>query len=551
MRRVMRVAAARFVALGFDDSGAALAVTIVMFSLMILAFASVYAIGVATRDRIHLQNAADAAAYSAAVVQADALSRLATINKAMSWTYVQQCKREMDYIVYKWLKKTLEDYDKDYDTAKDWNTNGAICPWHGTHVSNTPCPYWSIGKDCLYPTIDLNGGFEIVQLVRASLPLFFTHLLGEGRSADVPMASDAGLAAQIMADSAAITAMNLAETEITFKMKRWMRKAAQNTLEANVPDDWKKETSWSFHHDEPYPDAQVSYLRVAKNNREDERQFCAASEREFSDKRYPDRMFDKGIDKWFVRATGHNSPASGDETGIKRAYKRRGKDALHSAWSWYSIYCLYIPPTEFSPEIHIPIPRWGSGEVYGDDPSHSHYETATAKPNILKKSYFGAAGTVSVGVARKAENVWKKIIGSEDGIFAAFTPSVRCSWAYSSAKAGYHRVTDSDRGSRAFDISWRGDGNDHGYESSGGGRKYWNLCVTDWDAMFLPVRKAKTDAISGRWTSGDTSFLANWATGDWKPLGGGGAGGGMASVNAPQGLNGTLDWGSLTDVMYH
>ena len=67
MRRIFLVAGRRFLALGSDESGAALAVTIVMFSLLFLSFASVYAIGAATRDKIHLQNAADAAAYSAAL----------------------------------------------------------------------------------------------------------------------------------------------------------------------------------------------------------------------------------------------------------------------------------------------------------------------------------------------------------------------------------------------------------------------------------------------------------------------------------------------------
>ena len=568
MNGVLKIACGKFVALGSDEGGAALPVTTVMLSLMILAFASVYAIGAATRDKIHLQNAADAAAYSAAVVQADALSRLATINKAMSWTYVQQSKREMDYIVYKWLEKTLDKYDRDHDEAKDWHVQ-TDCP---IHRSQTPTPFstslppfwWSIGYATLAPTIDLNGKPVVVPpkslafllvppCIRLGLPMFLAHLLGESSSADAPMAGIAGLGAQIVLDSTAITAMNIAESNISMKMKKWMRDAAKATLEANIPNDWRGDTCWSYHHDESfgfsYPDAYVSYLRIAKNNREDERQFCSASEENFSDSRYPDKMFEKGIDKWFVRATGHNSPASGSETGIRRAYNRRGKSALHSSWDWYSVKCIYIPPTPTSPEVHIPVPRWGDGEVYGDDPSHSHYETATARPYILKESYFGEEGTVSVGVARRAGNVWRKIIGNADGIFAAFTPSVGWSWAYSSAKAGYHRVTDSNSGSRAFDISWRGDGDDHGYESSGGSRRYWNLCVTDWDAMFLPVRKAKTQAKNGRWSNGNTGFLADWAAGRWESLGGGS--GSMVNVAAPSGLNGTLDWRRLTDVMYH
>ena len=569
MRRVLQAAGRRFLALGSDESGAALAVTIVMFSLLFLSFASVYAIGAATRDKIHLQNAADAAAYSAAVVQADTLSRLATINKAMSWTYVQQTRRQMDYIVYKWLEQTLKEYDSDHDEAQRWHLE-TDCP---IHHSRTPFPFstsmppyiWSIGDATIAPTIDLNGHPVIVPpkslayllippCIRLSLPMFLVHLLGEGRSADVPMVSIAGLGAQIRLDAAAINLMNLAEADLSLRMKGRMRDAAEGTLMANIPDGWKKDTFWSYHHDEvmgiSYPDSYVSYLRIARNNEDDERQFCAASAEGFSDEGYTDETFDAGCKTWFVRAKGHNQPASGNEIGISRAYVRHGKNALHSAWDWYSVKCIYIPPTPWSPELHIPIPNWGDGEVYGDDPQHSFYETTVARPNFVKRSYFGEAGTVSVGVARRSDNAWRRIIGNAGGLFAAFTPAVKWSWAYSSAKAGYHRVSDSDPESRAFDISWRGDSNDHGFERDGGKRRYWNLCVTDWDAVFMPVGKSKTLAQDGSWTFGDTRFLSNWVTSTWRPLGGGSAGG-MATVAAPSGLSGNLDWGRLTNVMFH
>lgn len=562
-RRIARVAVARFVSLGADESGVALAVTILMFSLLFLSFASVYAIGTATREKIHLQNAADAAAYSAAVVQADTLSRLATINRAMAWTYVQQTRRKMDYIVYQWLDLTLQKYDKDYDEARDWhNQSIAIPPACTLHHDRDQVGMdtYTIGKDLIYPTIDLNGDFEMVPLVRASLPGFLIHLTGQTRSATIPMVGTAGLAAQMLEDSAAIVAMNLAEDDLVMRMKGRMKAAAESTLDANIPNDWKKNTFFSYHHDEglagmlPTP----SYLRLARNNKDDERQFCGGV---YSDREYPNSLFEAGIDKWFVRAEGHGNPASGDESGIKRAYVRHGSSALHSSWSWYSImWICYWTTTGFPPvpvEVHIPIPNWGDGEVFGDDPEHSHYETAKAMPWFVDLDYFSSDGTVSVGVARRmdeGENVWSRITGTAQGLFAAFTPSVRWTWAFSSAKAGYHRPSDSDRDSRAYDISWRGDSQGHGFETVGGERKYWNLCETDWDAVFLPVRKAKTMANASVWTIGSTGFMQNWVTGTWTPLGGGSVGSEMANVSAPPevGLGRSkLDWGRITDVMYH
>ena len=69
-------------------SGAALAVTLSFVMPIYLMVIGIYGVGEVVRNKIELQNAADAAAYSAAVVQADYLSRMATVNKAMAWTYV-------------------------------------------------------------------------------------------------------------------------------------------------------------------------------------------------------------------------------------------------------------------------------------------------------------------------------------------------------------------------------------------------------------------------------------------------------------------------------
>ena len=95
---MLRVLRGKILQLGRDDDGVALVTTLSIFMFMYLVCMGVYAIGTAVKTRIHLQNACDAAAYSAAVVQADTLSRIATINRAMSWTYAQMVRRQMDYI---------------------------------------------------------------------------------------------------------------------------------------------------------------------------------------------------------------------------------------------------------------------------------------------------------------------------------------------------------------------------------------------------------------------------------------------------------------------
>ena len=97
-----------------DESGVVLAFTVIVFLSLFVIACSVYAVGENIRQRIELQNATDAAAYSAAVVQADALSRIAAINKAMAWTYVQMGRSVMDYDVDAWLELTIYHWNQDY-----------------------------------------------------------------------------------------------------------------------------------------------------------------------------------------------------------------------------------------------------------------------------------------------------------------------------------------------------------------------------------------------------------------------------------------------------
>lgn len=114
-------AVCRLLSLRQDSEGFVLMSTLAIFLVLFLFCSSIYAIGETIHQRIKLQNACDAAAYSAAVIQADGLSRMASINRAMSWTYVQMTNRQMDYITYRWLKLTCQQFDEDLKNAKKFS----------------------------------------------------------------------------------------------------------------------------------------------------------------------------------------------------------------------------------------------------------------------------------------------------------------------------------------------------------------------------------------------------------------------------------------------
>lgn len=103
-----------------DCRGFVVMSTLAIFLFLFILCAFVYAVGETIHQRIKMQNACDAAAYSAAVVQADGLSRMATVNRAMAWSYVQMTNRQMDYITYRWLKLTVKRFEEDKQNAENY-----------------------------------------------------------------------------------------------------------------------------------------------------------------------------------------------------------------------------------------------------------------------------------------------------------------------------------------------------------------------------------------------------------------------------------------------
>ena len=129
-----------------DSRGAALAITLAFVMPIYLLVIGIYGIGEVVRNKIELQNAADAAAYSASVVQADYLSRIATVNKAMAWTYVDLQKRSLDLAMDLFCKYVFIQFQKDLNMARRNNT-----PCH-MHV---PGLHYNCGTDVLVDYTEL------------------------------------------------------------------------------------------------------------------------------------------------------------------------------------------------------------------------------------------------------------------------------------------------------------------------------------------------------------------------------------------------------------
>ena len=300
-----------------EDDGAAFIVTLGVFMFMFMLCIGVYAIGDTVRRKIELQNAADAASYSAAVVQADTLSRIATINRAMAWTYIQMTRRQMDFITDRWLKRTVKVWNDDYDAVKFWHnlscfisyTTGTFkipgipapgpgCDFgHNTQKSDT---YWVGVNEGSHGIVHLNGlsavftdnvpGLNSIQQIpvlndmgfgrdvdisdiKQSRSAFANHAklsFDSGNNA-VMIVSDIG--AQILSDKANILAMNIAEIDLLQNMPDRIRAAVNDIIHANLPDEDKDNERVQFYlyqNEHPY-----SYFRILNNTRDDERIFLS------------------------------------------------------------------------------------------------------------------------------------------------------------------------------------------------------------------------------------------------------------------------------------
>lgn len=728
---VCGVAWNRFLDLGRDEGGAVFVVTLAFFFLMYLVCCGVYAVSTAVRERIQLQNACDAAAYSAAVVQADTLSRIATINRAMAWTYVQMTRRQMDYIVLKWLGHTTAHYASDMKDAINFNRGGSPCglhqmPYHGWFIGATPFGILTqvrlndrhnelfadvganaissglpnLGKIYALPEASFQGKLEgRMSAVEKAVEEVYAvgGQLSHGddavekikdqiqsdrekeKAAPEPSASgeeteqresqgtvldvsenrsisdqaettisnlgeekinevntkvsgvlkelnetvivigDGSLADLIKSDKDAIDEMNEAEDSLIGGMAGKIDKVAADVVRANIPT-LLQDVCQYFIRQCGISGKNLGYFARMRNNKSDEMQFMSFADIYGT----PFNVFGNGIDHWFVRGNGNNRTDESD--GIQRSYKHWAEASTHahlrrptggascrndkrldtdnktpstalvSDWAWWSIKWICAP--EFG--IHVPIGfarncnhghedkccfrgTVGYGRCYGDEPEiwDTHYVGAKALPLVLRESYFGKDGTITVGIVRGNQNVWERILGAIDGVFRAFDPDwtgdVKTSktFVFASAKAGYVDKTD-DRVADARRIDYRID-----WQTK---NRKWNLCQGNWDAVFVPMRMANSQAEDGKWQDADDRVLEDLiSSATWRSLDGRRSSGmdEWQEISAPRLMNGVemksmyidgfsaeqgrvelryvtdggksenLDWRGLSRVLYH
>ena len=441
-----------------DESGVAFALTVTVSIVIFLFGFAVYAIGETVRERIELQNAADAAAYSGALVQADTISRIAVINKAMAWNYVMMTRRQMDYIVDRWLGKVMEVYDREYNATRTFQN---VCACHprveGWNWRVGVGPGGSAGA-IVHRMIRLNGTQDV-----------FTPLIIAARATN----ASRNTAFQLEAIRRCIDAMNKAESSLISGMKSRIESAVEFAIDADVSltaNDKtvknKRDIRWCIYDLK----SASTYFEVLKN---DEKRFLGFGD--FTGT--PAKVFGTGADTWLCRS-GSN--------GFQRNYRQSGS-TLSANWFTYNEAWAHIKVCVFCGLIIRP-----GSTVTGNMARDKYFTGQAARPQVLKKNFFTPDGAIVVGVSRPLNNPFAFIYGGDgkkSGIYSAFEVGggSQTMWCVSAARAGYR------------ESGWKAGE----YRNRGQIANRDNLKIADWDAVFLPLNDSNT---------AKNSFLADLAS---------------------------------------
>ncbi len=470
-----------------DSRGAALAITLAFVMPIYLLVIGIYGIGEVVRNKIELQNAADAAAYSASVVQADYLSRIATVNKAMAWTYVDLQKRSLDLAMDLFCKYVFIQFQKDLNMARRNNT-----PCH-MHV---PGLHYNCGTDVLVDLTELmilGTGLGIPELAKKfngqeALDRFLLAQLVYTTEAEFKGKGSITNTPKVYEYSYAITKMMAKLDSLRREFPNKVRETAQKIAAANMmecKDDYMINVTLG--------DMTGAFFTMLPSE-ENEKTFISFADptlKDFS----PKKVFGPGTDDWIVRK---------GIAGFWRVYNQT-KTHLYAEWDWFWTRWVHVDLGEF--QLHLP-PMFGGNAKRGH-PKYHGYDSffplikenvpigllvPPAIPLTLTPLFFGRAGSITVAIARKTSNPfsvfsWSGRSLTAPSILSAFNPSVaggnrpEYMCAIASARAGYKPYEkDKEKKRKSADYNL-------GYTISSG-EKEWNLVETDWDGVMLPVKHA-------------------------------------------------------------
>lgn len=416
-----------------DEDGVALVVTLALFMFLYVSCAGVFAVGRTVKNRVRLQNAADAAASSAAVVEADVLSRVAELNRETARVYQDLIRRQRDYVVLTWLQKAYDAYKTDrarYEVFGD--AAGTLVnqmDLNGTKKSAAEI------EDLLSGMEELEAGIEADSARLQALREDAEELFGR-KGLRESLRSKVEGAASFACEENLLSRLGRDSLFKTVFATDWLKSAPNDA--AFLADALADETGAL-----DFP-AEVWFQPIASDD---------AIGRHY----VPDA--DGNVARWWYRV----SPASPvvPQTPVRSA--DLGKDERPLVAFDPDDERFTAPRSFLLAEDYFPSVDEDTGEI------------------------IPGKGAVTVCVAHRTDNPWRFGDATAlDGLYDVFKPvSEHARWAraVSSAQAGY---ADEDEAAGVYSLKWK---DETGREI---GRKA--IFTNDWDAVYLPVRGALTAA---------------------------------------------------------
>lgn len=476
-----------------DDDGVVLALTVVVYLTLFVIGCSVFAVGEHLRLRIVLQNAADAAAYSTAVVQADAISRIAALNRAMAWDYAQVCKMKRECILDKWVNDVYNAWKANRKKARNKarkNCDDYDDRWYAGN------PNWGWEDE----SINFNGTWFEAQEILAIM----IQVEQMGRSHNVLSDLIKDLLESI---DEIYNKERKIITSLASALYATFRIVCEQNLDAGTRILLLRENPRDYFEELPSTqEAENSFLSYAIGN-------TAFEE------------FGPGTDDWFILENSSRTNGDGVHIGFSR--NCTGSENLRPTATW-----SYGWERWRKSDGVCTLKDWKDRD--GEPLRASRYSFRReifAYPHRLTDGFFSGDGTLVVAVASRLRNPLSVMMSSlsQPGIFGFFTPSSTREdymWAVAAARAGYRVPGGDPEPGSSEDLESRGYYAvipDHGDLRDDWGKV--NLGELDWDAVLLPLQRARSAHSGNSWASASGHDILGdiWESDDWQVVGGGSA----------------------------
>ncbi|MBR2441367.1 MAG: hypothetical protein IKB25_14310 [Lentisphaeria bacterium] len=490
----------------FDDSGIAIAYTVMASLFIFLICVSTYAMSENIRQKIEMQNACDAAAYSGAVVQADMLSRIAVLNRALSWTYVQTNRRHMDYVIDVWVNAIDTQHSLDWETARAYNfgschptTEGIF--WYASNVFSTFNPA-NFGKFRNRGRNETSSEYRAAQAKEAesrtkaidnlNRGLSFTESLIHMTSHDEPKSLirdcvDDDLVEDIRTANVTMRTMSAEINSLRGNINNYINVAVQQVLASNpIPSgNYTLLLGGTPAVSGAIPAA--AYFR----NETSETNFLAFSNHTSAS-----------------MGTGHNTWWNLDPPRSDGSFNRGYQGGLRASYTCFSTYWTHpyygcMISNIYGPFVRTISPDRTSAVVINFNAQFpsivptGRADLFVGQPTLgtaLNQNFFGQAGSIVVAAKRPVVNPFFSLLGDTRGLYGAFNGIGRDMWAVSAARAGIRLNGDANGNYR---VRYPGATVTATSYTSG----VWNLCEEDWDAVMLPISRAWNDTATNAWGS--------------------------------------------------